>query len=154
MRKVYPDTEIKRALKNNEGLSFIDKITPSDIAFITSVIKNGRNVWDESIRVRTLGMAVHGEKGPKAKPLFTGGKGKKKEDGMSLWSDQGMRYFKKTQGKWTSGYVNEVKKREMYAEFEQWLNEHGNTSRWGRVRRCIRYWQGGYPRKTGDWDRR
>ena len=70
-------------------------------------------------------MAVHAEKGPKARPLFTGGKGKNKEDGMSQWSDQKMRYFKKTQGKWTSVYVNEVKKREMYAEFEQWLNEYG-----------------------------
>jgi hypothetical protein len=84
VRKVYPDTEIMRDLKNNEGLSFINKITPSDIAFIISVIKNGQNVWDESIRVRTLGMAVHGEKGPKAKPLFTGGKGKKRGRNESM----------------------------------------------------------------------
>jgi hypothetical protein len=66
MWKVYPDTEIMKDLKNNEGLSFIDKITPGDIAFIISDIKNGRNVWDESIRIRNLGMAVHAEKGPKA----------------------------------------------------------------------------------------
>ncbi len=44
VRKVYPDTEIMRDLKNNEGMLFIDKITPSFIAFIISVIKNGRNV--------------------------------------------------------------------------------------------------------------
>jgi hypothetical protein len=25
--------------------------------------------------------------------LFTGGKGKKKEQGMSLWSDEGLKYF-------------------------------------------------------------
>ena len=47
VRKVYPDTGIMRDLKNNEGMSFIDKITPIDIAFVISVIKNGRNVWDE-----------------------------------------------------------------------------------------------------------
>jgi len=132
VRKVYPDTEIMRDLKNNEGLSFIDKITPSDIAFVISVIKNGRNVWDESIRLRNAGMAVHAERGDRARPLSTGGKGKKKEDGMSLWSDQGMRYFKKTQKKWISVYVNEVKKREMYAEFEQWLNEYGKNVKVGK----------------------
>ena len=132
VRKVYPDTEIMRDLKNNEGMSFIDKITPSDIAFIISVIKNGRNVWDESIRVRTLGMAVHGEKGPKAKPLFTGGKGKKRGDGMSLWSNQGMKYFMKAQGKLTSVYLDEASTREMYAEFEQWLNEYSTNVKVGK----------------------
>jgi hypothetical protein len=43
-----------------------------------------------------------------------------------------MRYFKTTQGKWTSVYVNEVKKREMYAEFEQWLNEYGKNVKVGK----------------------
>jgi hypothetical protein len=37
MRKVYSDSDIKTDLKNNEGLSFIGKITPSDIAFVISV---------------------------------------------------------------------------------------------------------------------
>ena len=32
VRKVYPDTDIKKDLKNNEGFLFIDRITPSDIA--------------------------------------------------------------------------------------------------------------------------
>ncbi len=27
-------------------------------------------------------------------PLFTGGKGKKKEQGKSLWSGEGLKYFK------------------------------------------------------------
>ena len=40
VRKVYPETDINFFLKNNEGLSFIDKITPSDIAFVISVLKN------------------------------------------------------------------------------------------------------------------
>ncbi len=30
-RKVYPDVDIKNDLKYNEGFSFIDRITPSDI---------------------------------------------------------------------------------------------------------------------------
>ncbi len=39
MRKVYPDTDIKNDLKNNEGFLFIDRIAPSDIAFVISILK-------------------------------------------------------------------------------------------------------------------
>jgi hypothetical protein len=74
VRKVHPDTDIKKYLKNNEGLLFIDRITPSDIAFVISILKNGRDIWDKEIRMKSLGMAVHSEKGPKLRPLFTEGK--------------------------------------------------------------------------------
>ncbi len=46
VRKVYSDNDVKTDLKNDKGLSFVDKITPSDIAFVISVLKNCRNVWD------------------------------------------------------------------------------------------------------------
>jgi hypothetical protein len=95
MRKVYPDTDIKKDLKNNEGFLFIDRITPSDIAFVVSILKNGRNVWDQTIKMKQLGAAVHGERETRLQLLFTGGKGKKKEQhGMSLWSVEGLKYFR------------------------------------------------------------
>ena len=34
VRKVYSDSDIKTDLKNNEGLSFIDKTTPSDMLLV------------------------------------------------------------------------------------------------------------------------
>jgi hypothetical protein len=76
--KVYPDTDIKKDLKNNEGFLFIDKITPSDIAFVISILKNGCNVWDQTMKIKQLGAAVHGERETRLRLLFTGGKGKKK----------------------------------------------------------------------------
>ncbi len=45
---------VKSNLKNNEGMSFVDTITPSDIAFVISVIKNSRHVWDQTIRMTGL----------------------------------------------------------------------------------------------------
>jgi hypothetical protein len=35
-------------LKNNEGILFIDRITPSDTAFVISILKNGCNIWDQT----------------------------------------------------------------------------------------------------------
>jgi hypothetical protein len=81
LRKVYSDSDIKTDLKNNEGLSFIDKITPSDIAFVISVLKNGSKVWDQNIKMMQLGAAVHRDREIKKWPLFSRGKGKKKEQG-------------------------------------------------------------------------
>ncbi len=86
MRKVYPDTDIKKDLKNNESFSLIDMITPSDMAFVISILKNGHNIWDQTMKMKQLGAAVHGERETRLQPLFTGGKGKKKEQGMSLRS--------------------------------------------------------------------
>ncbi len=61
-RKVYSDSDIKTDLKNNEGLSFVDKITPSDLALVNSVLKNGIDVWDQNIKMKQLGEAVHGDR--------------------------------------------------------------------------------------------
>jgi hypothetical protein len=90
VRKVYPDTDIKKDLKNNEIFSFIDRITPSDIAFVISIVKNGCGVWDQTIKMKQLGAVVHGERETRLRQLFTGGKGKKTEQGMSLWSVEGL----------------------------------------------------------------
>jgi hypothetical protein len=62
VKNVYSDSDIKTDLKNNEGLSFVDRITPSDIAYVICVIKNGRNVWDQNIKMKQLGVAVHGDR--------------------------------------------------------------------------------------------
>ena len=78
VRKVYSDSDIKTYLKNNEGLSFIDKITPSDIAFVISVIKNGPNMWDQNIKMKQLGAAVHGDREAKNDHCLLEGKERKR----------------------------------------------------------------------------
>ncbi len=94
---IFYITDIKTDLKNNEGLSFIDKITPSDIAFVISVLKNGRNMWDQNIKMKQLGVAVHEDRETKKQPLFTRGKGKKKEQGKNPWSGEGLKYIKRAE---------------------------------------------------------
>ena len=44
-----------------------------------------------------LGAAVHGDGETKKQPLFTGGKGKKKKQRKSLWSGEGLKYFKRAE---------------------------------------------------------
>ena len=81
--------------------------------------------------MKSLGMAVHAEKGLKLRPLFTGGKGKKKGQGMSLWSVEGLKYFRHAERrKWTEVYVDSVDKQKMYGKFEYWLNV---SPCWGKL---------------------
>ncbi len=127
MRKVYPDTDIKKDLKNNEGFLFIDKITPSDMAFVISILKNGCDVWDQTMKIKQLGEVVHGERETRLRRLFTGGKGKKKEQGMSLWSVEGLEYFRCAEKKLKEVDLDNEKKQMMYGELENWLNMYGKN---------------------------
>jgi hypothetical protein len=83
---------------------FIDIISLSNIALVVSVIKNGLDVWDQKIRMKELGAAVHGKQEVKVKPLFTEGTGKKKEQGKSLWSDEGIKYCQRVEKTWRKVY--------------------------------------------------
>ncbi len=80
--KVYSDTLISRELHCATGCSFLD------------LIKNGRDVWDQTVCMKALGAAAHKEKEKKLRPLFTSGICNKKEQGEHLWSKEGIKYFK------------------------------------------------------------
>ncbi len=46
------------------------------------------------MKMKQLGAVVHGERETRLQSLFSGRKGKKKEQGMSLWSVEGLKYFR------------------------------------------------------------
>ena len=45
VRRIHPDTHWKRAMKMNPNVVWFQLITPSDIAFVISLMKNGMPVW-------------------------------------------------------------------------------------------------------------
>jgi hypothetical protein len=47
--KVHADEHIHRAICYSAGRSFLDVIGPSDIAYIISMIKNSKGMWDQNI---------------------------------------------------------------------------------------------------------
>ncbi len=79
VQKAHSDSTIKSELRQKKGLSFVDIITPSNIAFVISVIKNSRDVWDQKIRLTRFGAALPpGEREVNLRPLFTEGTGGKR----------------------------------------------------------------------------
>jgi hypothetical protein len=45
VRRIHPDTHWKRAMKMNPNTVWFQLITPSNIAFVISLMKNGMPVW-------------------------------------------------------------------------------------------------------------
>ena len=52
VRKVHSDEFIYKCLHYNLGRSYLDIIGPGDIAYILSIIKNNKDMWDQDIRMQ------------------------------------------------------------------------------------------------------
>ncbi len=93
VRKVHSDEHIRKVIGYNAGRSFLNIIGPSNIAYIISIIKNSKGMWDQDIRMRELVEEAKENPEKKLKPLFTSGSGQKRTQGKSLWNLDGMKYF-------------------------------------------------------------
>ena len=80
-------------MRYNAGRSFLDIIGPSDIAYIVSIIKNSKGMWDQDIQMQELGEEAKENPEEKLKPLFKSESGQKRTQGKSLWNLDGMKYF-------------------------------------------------------------
>jgi len=123
VRKVQSDDFIRKEMKANPGTNFLDITGPNDIAYVIALIKNGQVVWDQDIRTRSG--ANQAEK--KAKPLFTGGGGKKRIVGKSLWNKEGMRYFRTVEEHWKKIYNSREDMKILYKRWEGWIVSTGKN---------------------------
>jgi hypothetical protein len=105
VHKTYIDDLISKKLRASPGISYLDAIQPSDIAYVIALMKNAREIWDQDLWLSAGGEAVMGNKETKVKPKFTGGKGQKRMKGKNLWNKEGMTYFKRAE-KIGGGYMS------------------------------------------------
>ncbi len=123
--KVYSDTLFTKKLCCMTGCSFLDLISPGDIAYVIALVKNGRDVWDQTMRIKVLCAAAQKEKEKKLRLLFTPGRGKKKEQGKHIWSKEGIKYFKQAETEWKGVYKDEKRMEILYSGWEGWLEKNG-----------------------------
>jgi hypothetical protein len=131
VRKVCPDSMITKSLRAMPGYTFLDLIRPSDVAYVISLLKNGRGMWDMEIEMREMARSGEMKSDAKARPLFTGGKGKKKELGKNLWTKEGIKYYNTGEKNWRNVYNDETFMRVLYGGWQRWLNSHGKLYRVG-----------------------
>jgi len=127
VRKVFADTLITKALRETQGYSFLDLIRPSDIAYVVSLVKNSRGMWDQEIAMKDSAVSAEA----KVRPLFTGGKGKKKEQGRTLWTKEGIKYFNTGEKNWKRTYVDKKVMGVLYGGWDRYLNGKGKLYKVG-----------------------
>ncbi len=91
--KVHSDEHIHKVIRYSAGRSFLDIIGPSNIAYIISIIKNSKGIWDQDIQMQELGAEAMRNPEKKLNQLFTSGSVQKRTEGKSLWNLEGMKYF-------------------------------------------------------------
>ncbi len=93
-------------------------ITPSDIAYVISLIKNSQGVWDQDLRMVANPHVLGGEE--KLRPIFTSGKGKKRVFRESVWTREGLEYFYTTEKHWKTVYTTKSIFSKFATEWEHW----------------------------------
>ena len=88
-----------KKLRASPGISYLDVIRSSDIAYVIALMKNAREIRDQDLRLSTAGEAAMVSKETKKKPKFTGGKGQKRMEDKSLWNKEEMTFFKTAENK-------------------------------------------------------
>ena len=110
-------------MKKNPEKPFLLFVTPSDIAFILSLIKNGLGMWEQARRQHDNWTEVES----KALPLFTKGEGQKRESGKTVWNNDGLNFYYTAKKNWKRVYNNKDELSDLCNKWEQW--EPGNKSR-------------------------
>ena len=73
--------------------SFVDVLTPSDIAYVIAIVKNSGEMWDQNARMGEMGHGAMASQEKKLQPLFTQGEGMKRDKGETLWNHEGRHFF-------------------------------------------------------------
>ena len=124
VRRLYSDAWLTKKLKKYPERSFFQIVTPSDIAYIISLVKNGKAMWDQEMDVVAKNQDDEGEgkvkEKKKARPLFTSGMGKKRSFGVSLWNRVGLEYYHTAEDNWRKAYNSKEMFSQLCNGWERW----------------------------------
>jgi len=111
--RMKPDTRWKKILKMNPVCPFICHFTPSDIAYVLAIIKNGQKMWDQAKNPSTS----HEKK---LKPLYSAGEGRKRESGIYMWNKEGLAFYYTVEKNWKEIYNDKAKFSVLINGWETW----------------------------------
>jgi hypothetical protein len=117
VRWITPDATWNKRMIKEPNRPFFCYVTPSDIAYILFLIKNGKDMWDQTKR-RQENPEVRHEK--RAKLLVSTGEGKRRESGKTVWNNDGLEFFHTAERNWTEVYNSKEQFSELVKGWEMW----------------------------------
>ena len=100
----------------NPNVVWFQLITPSDIAFVISLMKNGMPMWKR----KTALFESNDLRSTTVKPLFTSGEGQKRTFGKTTWNKEGLKYFHKVEATWQEAYSDREQMSALVNGWEKW----------------------------------
>jgi hypothetical protein len=117
--RIKLDKDWRKLLKKNPEKPFLLFVTPSDIAFILALIKNGLGMWEQGRRQQDNPTQVEN----KALPLFTKGEGQKRESGRRIWNNEGLNFHYTAERNWKKVYNDKDELSDLCNKWERWEPE-------------------------------
>ncbi len=117
VQRFYYDAHFQKCMKKYANRVFLELISSSDIAYMLALIKNGKGVWDQDVR---MAANLHGSGEKKMHPLFTSGKGKTRLFGKSVWMRDGLEYFYMAESNWKKVYTSKNLFSRLCSEWDYW----------------------------------
>ena len=118
VRHAHSDQYYKNLLIENPGATFLDVITPCDVAYVIALMENGKDMWTTP---------EYGD-GNKVKPLFTSGKNMKRTYGMNIWTEDGMDFYEKAHMFWHAAFNRSCHHYDILHKYwDKWIARNGKT---------------------------
>ena len=118
VRHIHSDRYYRTLLIENVGATFLDIITPSDIAYVVALMRNGVDMWT----------TPKDANGKKVKPLFTSGEKMKRTFAMNIWNADGMAFYNHALACWRTAFDrNSTHYAMLHKYWDNWVVRNGKT---------------------------
>ena len=102
MWQIITSGSLSKSFLNHPGCTYLDIITPSDVAYIISMIKNSAHLWllnrgDARKEMELDNVTL--------KSVFTAGQKKKRMFGVTTWNKLGIDYYTNAHEKWKDAFT-------------------------------------------------
>ncbi len=145
VQQITPDATWNKRMTNKPNRPFFCYVMPSDIVYILSLIKNRKDMWDQSKRCQENPEARHEKR---VKPLFSTGEGKRRESGKTVWNNNGLEFFYTAERNWTEVYNSKEHFSALVNGWEIW--EPNNKTRKDPIRTKWRMEEKDNNKKSGE----
>ncbi len=129
VRWITPNATWNKRMTKEPNRPFFCYVTPSDIAYILSLIKNRKDIWVQT-KIRLEYPEARHEK--RAKPLFSTGEEKRRESGKTVWNNDGLEFFYTVKRNWMEVYNSKGQFSALVNGWEMW--EPNNKTRKDPIR--------------------
>lgn len=136
--RLYGTRTIAKWMSKNQGNSFIDMITMSDIAYTIAVVENSYEYWDQCYELKEMSdedreAHVTGDEYTEKASLFTSPAGRQRKYCGSSWSDEGVEFFNKVRMEWKA--ISTKNQCEVWTLLEEDQVEYAEVNKFG----CMPY---------------